>query len=126
MTSMKILQLSIPLTPLVYLRPKFFHHLDLGRPTLWKSPCPNDSQSIKGKHNPRMTFICYQVNPLIFSGFPLTSFNLAEVSLSVFSWLYTLMCAVAQKYTFYNCLSLRNREVTINFRLLQGINKTEF
>ena len=32
MTSMKILQLSRPPTPLVHHRPKFFHPLDLGRP----------------------------------------------------------------------------------------------
>ena len=38
------------------------------------------------------------INPLILSGFPLTSFHLAEASLSAFSWLYTLVCAVVQKY----------------------------
>ena len=35
---------------------------------------------------------------LILPGFPLTSFHLAEASLSAFSWLYTLVCAVVQKY----------------------------
>ena len=53
-------------------------------------PSPNDNQSIKKKHNPRMTAICYQVfpsafvfsmNSLILPGFPLTSFNLAEANL---------------------------------------------
>ena len=34
----------------------------------------------------------------MLSGFPLTSFLLAEVSPSAFSWLYTLVCAVVQKY----------------------------
>ena len=34
MTSMKIVKFSRPLTPSVYLRPKFFHPLDLGRPIL--------------------------------------------------------------------------------------------
>ena len=32
MTSMKIVQFSRPPTPLVYLRPKFLHPFDLGRP----------------------------------------------------------------------------------------------
>ena len=56
-----------------------------------------------------MTIIYYQVIPsgrlsfsvsthLILSGFPLTSFYLAEASQSAFSWLYTIMCAVVQKY----------------------------
>ena len=64
---------------------------------------PNDNQSIKRKHNPRMTIMCYQVllssafvfsiNLLISSGFPLTSFQLAEASLcAFFFWLYTLTC----------------------------------
>ena len=35
---------------------------------------------------------------LILSGFTLTSFHLPEASLSAFSWLYTLVCAVVQKY----------------------------
>ena len=38
------------------------------------------------------------INSLIMSGFPFTSFHLAEASLSPFSWLYTLVCAVVQKY----------------------------
>ena len=40
----------------------------------------------------------YNINSLIWSGFPMTSFNLAETSLSAFSLLYTLVCAVVQKY----------------------------
>ena len=39
----------------------------------------------------------FSVYPLILSGFPLTSFHLAEASLSAFLWLYTLVCAVNQK-----------------------------
>ena len=54
-------------------------------------PSPNNNQSIKRKHNPRMTIICYQV------GFPLTSFHLAKAS-SAFLWLYALVCAVVKKY----------------------------
>ena len=34
----------------------------------------------------------------ILSGFPLTSFHLAEALLSDLPWLYALVCAVAQKY----------------------------
>ena len=63
MMSMKIVQFSIPL-PFVYLRPKLFHPLELGRPISKKaSPSPNDNQSIKRKHNPSFTIICYQVFP---------------------------------------------------------------
>ena len=39
----------------------------------------------------------FSFNSLTLSGFPLTSFYLAEASLSAFSWLYTLVCAVVQK-----------------------------
>ena len=93
MTSMKIVQFSRPPTPLSQLRPKFFHPLDLGRPISNEPPppSPNDNQSVKRKHNPRMSIICYQVlfrsafvfsiNSLILSGIPLISFHLAEANL---------------------------------------------
>ena len=45
----------------------------------------------------RSAFV-FSINSLILSGFSLTSFHLAEPSLSAFSWLYTLVCAVVQKY----------------------------
>ena len=63
--SMKIVQLSRPPTPLVHLRPKFVHPVNLERPISNKLPLssPNDNQSVKRKHNPRMTIICYQVFP---------------------------------------------------------------
>ena len=86
----------------------------LPHPWTWTSnfkrtPSPNENQSIKRKHNPRMTIKCYQVLPsgrLSFSvfnlsnlsGFPLASFNLAAASLFAFSWLYALVRAVVQKY----------------------------
>ena len=38
------------------------------------------------------------INSLILSDFPLASFHLAEASLPAFVWLYTLLCAVIQKY----------------------------
>ena len=40
----------------------------------------------------------FSINSLILSGFPLTSFHLAEASLFPFLWLSTPMCAVAQGY----------------------------
>ena len=52
------------------------------------------------KNNPRMTIMLsgpsfrsafvFGINSLILSGFPLTSFDLAEAS-SAFSWLHTLV-----------------------------------
>ena len=49
----------------------------------------------------------FSINSLILFSFPLTSFHLAEASLYAFSWLYSLVCAVVQKYEMsfiYNCL----------------------
>ena len=45
----------------------------------------------------RSAFV-FSINSLILSGFPWTSFHLAETSLSAFWWLYTLECAVVEKY----------------------------
>ena len=42
-----------------------------------------------------MSVFVFSINSLILSDFPLNSFNLAEASLS---WLYTIVCAVVQKY----------------------------
>ena len=39
----------------------------------------------------RSTFV-FSISSLILSGFPLTSFHLAEASLPAFSWFYTLVC----------------------------------
>ena len=52
----------------------------------------------------RSAFV-FRINSLILPGFPLVFFDLAEASLSAFLWLYTLVCAVAQKLlrnVFYN------------------------
>ena len=38
----------------------------------------------------------FSINSLILPGFPLTSFHLAEASLSTFLWLYTFVCAAVQ------------------------------
>ena len=45
----------------------------------------------------RSAFV-FSINSLILSGFRLTSFHLAEASLSAFSWLHTLVRAVGLKY----------------------------
>ena len=65
MASIKTDKFSKPPTSLVQLRPTFFNPLDLGR-QISNEPSPhspNDIQSIKKKHNPRMIIICYQVFP---------------------------------------------------------------
>ena len=148
---MKIVQFSRPPTPLVQLRPKFFHLLGFGRPL-----SPNENQSIKRKQSKDdyymlsgLSFrsaLVLSVKWLILSGFPLTSFHLAEgnvvpwpilrklripfsrcsyseklslgedwaeTSLTTFSWLYILVCAVVQKYRkmFY----LLNLKTYINY-----------
>ena len=73
-------------------------------------PSPNNNQSIKRKHNPRMNIICYQVISLGRFSFSVSNinpvwpffdfFHLAEASLSAISWLNTLVCAVV------NCVQL--------------------
>ena len=47
MTSMKIAQFSMPLTPLVHLRPKFFHSRDHGRPVSNKPPLQTITNQLK-------------------------------------------------------------------------------
>ena len=90
---MKIVQFSRPPTPLVHLRPKFYHPLDLGRSISNEPPFP--LQMITNK---LMTVMLSGpsgwLSSFILSGFPLTSFHLAEASLSAFSWFYTLACVV--------------------------------
>ena len=94
MTSKKTVQFLRPPTHLVQLRPKFFHHLDLGCPTS-NEPLPSslkDNQSIKRKHKPkddyymlsglsfRSTFVL-SINSLTLSSFSMISFHLAEANL---------------------------------------------
>ena len=68
MTSMKTVQFSrgsIPCPSTSEILP-----LDLGGSISNEPLIPNDNQSVKRKHNPRMTIICYQVLPsgrLLFS-----------------------------------------------------------
>ena len=62
------------LHPLVQLRPPLFHSLDLGRPISTEFPLsPNDNQSIKRKHNPRMTI--YMLSGLSFKSAFVFSIN---------------------------------------------------
>ena len=67
MTSMKNAQFSRPATPtpLVHLRPTFFHPLDLGRP-ISNNPTPhlspNDNQTMKIKSNARMANFPFSVS----------------------------------------------------------------
>ena len=104
---MEIIQFSRPPAPLSICVQKSSNSLTLDVQFQTKSPSPNGNQSIQIKHKTRMALICYQVlpsafvfsiNSLILSSFHLTFLHLAEASLSAFSWLYTLVCEVIQKY----------------------------
>ena len=82
----------------IFNKKKCFFQLSFGTN---EQPYPNDNQSIKRNYNLRMTNLYYQVLPsgrLSFSISTMTSFHLAEASLFAFWRLYTLMCAVVQKY----------------------------
>ena len=108
MTSMKITQISKPITPHPSSLSIYVWNsstpLTLDVQFQMNPPSPNDNQLIKRKHNPRMTSICYKFllsgqlsfsicykfllsGQLSFSiwinlnSFPLTSFPLAEASL---------------------------------------------
>ena len=109
MTSMKIVQFSGPPTPppplVIYVQNASTPlTLDVQFQTNPPPPSPYDNQSIKRKQSKdgyymlsgpsfRSAFV-FSINSLI----PLTSAHLAEASLSAFFWLYTLVCAVVQKY----------------------------
>ena len=102
----KLSNFQDPPTLLLHLRLKFFHPLELGRPISSEPLSRNDNQLKEtwSKDDYYMvsglsfrSALIFSVNSLILSGFPLTSFHLAETSLSAFSWLYTLVCAVVQK-----------------------------
>ena len=108
MMSMKIVQFPKPLPPLSIYVQNSSTPLTLDVQFQTNTPptisSPNNNQSFKRKHNPRMTIICsrsafvFSINSLILSGFPVTSFYLAEASLFSLSWFYTHLCAVVQKY----------------------------
>ena len=69
------------------------------------------------------------INSLILSGFPLTSFHLAETFLSAFSWLYTRVCAVVHKtlqnvFIFnYSQLKQSFCNQPVLFAQLENVNK---
>ena len=94
MTSMEIVQFSRPPTPLVQLRPNFFHPLDLGRPIPNDPPpppFPNDNQSIKRKHNPKMIIVLshvYVIRSFLQVGFRFQYqfINLVWLSIDFFSF----------------------------------------
>ena len=120
MTSMEIIQFSRPPTPLFNYVQKSSNLLTLGVQFQMKSPSPNGNQSIQIKYNPRITLICYQVlpsaflfsiNSLISSSFNLTFLNLAEGSLSAFSWLctlYTHVCLYSYTLALYTLKFSKN------------------
>ena len=104
----KLFNFQDPPTPLSIYIQTFFILLTLDVQFQTNPSSPNENQSIKRKHNPRINIICYQVlpsgrlsfsafvfsiNSVILSGFPLTSFHLVEASLSAYSWLYILVCS---------------------------------
>ena len=109
MTSMKIIQFSRPLTPLsIYVQNSFTPltldvHFQKNHPLLMITNHLKEN-IIQGLYyymlsdlSFRSAFV-FSINSLVLSGFPLTSFHLAEASLSAFSWLYTLVSSIVQKY----------------------------
>ena len=108
-TSTKVVLFSRSLTPLVHLCPKLFHPVDLAcsisneLPTLWMI-----TNQLKKNINPSMAIyvirfflqfgFCFQYQLINLVWLSFDFFHLAEASLSTFSGLYTLMCAIVQKY----------------------------
>ena len=103
MTSMKIVQFSRPPNLFVFLRPIFFHPLDLGHPISNEPPSTNHNQSVKTKHNPRMTIICYQVLPSLAFVFSINSLILSGFS---FSWSLTICIFVGLYSSLCSCQKL--------------------
>ena len=90
LTSMKIIQFSRPLTPIVRLRPKFFHALDLGRPVSNEPASPNDNQSIKRKPNPKMTIYVIKSFLKVNFRFQCQLINFVWLSFVFFSFSWSL------------------------------------
>ena len=88
-------------TPLVHLRPKFFHPLDLGRPISNELPYPNDKQSIK--RNIIEGWLLYVIRSFLKVGFRFQYqiINLTWLSFDVFwfSWSLTV-CFFVSLYSF--------------------------
>ena len=68
----------------------------------------------------RSVFV-FSFNSLILSGFPLNSFHLAEASLSVFSWLYTLVCANLTKCLLFIIVHIFSIHFAINLYYLHNL-----
>ena len=112
MTSLKIVQYSRPPTPLVHLRPKLFHPLDLGRPISDEPPLPQMTTNqlkeniiqgwllhvIRSFLQVGFRFFFYQLINLVWLSFDFFSFNWSLINISPSSWLYSLVCAVIQRY----------------------------
>ena len=115
-TSMKIVQFSRLHIPLVNIRPIISHPLDPGRPisnelhpsitppppfqmitTQLKKQSKDDYYTLLGPSF-RLAFV-FSINSFILSGFPLTSFHLAEASLSAF---FVALYSFACSYPFFN------------------------
>ena len=86
--------------------------LSLGVQFQTNAPSPNNNQSIKSKHNQRVTIICYQVlhsgrlsfsliNPvwLSFDFFSSTLISFYQASLSAFSWVILLYVQLSKNIT---------------------------
>ena len=81
---MKIVQCSRPLTPFSSYVQSYSTTLTLDVQFRTNPPPPNDNQSIKGKHNPRMTIICYQVD--FCSQYQLINLVWLSTDFFLFSW----------------------------------------
>ena len=66
----------------------------------------------------RSAFV-FGINSLILSGFPLTSFDLAEASLYAFSWLHTLVWAI-MKCLSYIIIHIFSTHFAINLFYLHN------
>ena len=107
--SMKIVHFSRPITPLSIYAQNSSTSLSLNI-QFQTLPPPLQMITNQLKENTIQGWLLYvirsfiqvgfrcQYKLLILSGFPLTSFHLAKTSLSAFSWLYSLVCAVVQKH----------------------------
>ena len=110
MTSMKVVQLSRPPIPLSIHVQNYTNPLTLG---VQFQTNPPPLQMITNQFQGNIIQGClsyvirsflqvgfrFSINSLILSGFPLTSFYLAEASLSAFPWHYTLVCKLSKNIT---------------------------
>ena len=72
---------------------------------------------------PAFVFI---INSLILYGFPLTSFHSVEASRSAFTWFYTLVCTVVEKYHemyLFVIIHIFNTHLAINLFYLHNLKK---